>query len=223
MKKRFTDVDIWNDPWFRKLPLKMKCFWFYICDTCDNAGVWKKDYETAEFFIGENINESDISCLNERKERVFIADNYLIIKEFIPFQIGDLSKEGLTNLQKNCIKLIKHHLSHGINLKTICELTGKLRVSYPKATGISKGKGKGISKGKKIYRQFAHLKITIEDNQKLLNRGYTQEQINDIYDSIENYKKNTSYVSLYLTAGKWLKKEKAKQEEDDDTPKEFDY
>ena len=59
----------------------------------------------------------------------------------------------------------------------------------------------------KFFKKFAHLKITIEENQKLLDEKYTQEQINKIYDSIENYKKNTNYKSLYLTAKKWLEKE----------------
>ena len=57
------------------------------------------------------------------------------------------------------------------------------------------------------YRKFKHLIITKEENQKLLNLKYTQKEIDSIYDSIENYKQNTKYVSLYLTALKWLKKE----------------
>lgn len=57
------------------------------------------------------------------------------------------------------------------------------------------------------YRKFKHLSISTEENNKLLNIGYTQKQIDEVYDSIENYAKNNNYVSLFLTAAKWLKKE----------------
>ena len=59
----------------------------------------------------------------------------------------------------------------------------------------------------KEYRKFAHLKISFEEVEKIKAQGYSQNQIDGILDSIENYKKNTSYTSLYLTALKWLKKE----------------
>jgi len=60
---------------------------------------------------------------------------------------------------------------------------------------------------KSIYKQFSHLKISIEKNNKLINLGYKQDEIDSVYESIENYKKNTQYKSLYLTSKKWLKKE----------------
>ena len=57
-----------------------------------------------------------------------------------------------------------------------------------------------------IYRAFAHLKLSVNDFNKLQTK-YSKQQIDDVLDSIENFKKNTSYNCLYLTANKWLKKE----------------
>ena len=65
------------------------------------------------------------------------------------------------------------------------------------------------------YRKFDHLKITYEDFEKL-KKDFTETEINEVLDRIENYKKNTSYKSLYLTANTWLKK--AKKNETDGKP-----
>lgn len=59
----------------------------------------------------------------------------------------------------------------------------------------------------KYYKIFKHLKLTFDDFDKLVRLGYSVEQINKVLESIENYKKNTNYTSLYLTAKKWLEKE----------------
>ena len=57
-----------------------------------------------------------------------------------------------------------------------------------------------------IYRSFAHLSISVEQFNKL-NKDYSQDQINSVLEAIENFKQNTKYKSLYLTAKNWLKKE----------------
>lgn len=61
-----------------------------------------------------------------------------------------------------------------------------------------------------FYRKFAHLKLTQEEFEKL-RQSHTKESIDSILDRIENYKRNTNYKSLYLTANNWLKKDFEKE------------
>jgi hypothetical protein len=61
-------------------------------------------------------------------------------------------------------------------------------------------------KEKEVYVSFGHLSITKGECIKL-SENYTKKQIDTILESIQNYKPNKKYTSLYLTAKNWLKKE----------------
>ena len=144
--KRFTATEKWSDPWFRKLEPKYKLLWLYLCDTCDNAGMWKIDLDLAEFSIGYKFGTDDLEHINNGKNRVVVASqDYWLITDFVTFQIGHLDCDKLTNLQKSCKVLIQRYLDKGIDIIKLCNATPSL----PVANGyIYKGKGKGIGKGK---------------------------------------------------------------------------
>jgi hypothetical protein len=61
-------------------------------------------------------------------------------------------------------------------------------------------------KEENIYRAFAHLQITTAEVDKIIADGWEREQVDEILDEIENYRNNKNYVSLNLTARKWLAK-----------------
>lgn len=149
MSKRFTEIEKWSDPWYRKLSCKQKCLWQFICDRCDNSGVWKADFELASFYIGDEIIEQDLTPFNVSKERIAIKGGLVIIKDFIPFQIGDFAPgKKRTNLQQNCIKQLKYHNKNGLNV------TGNDEV-YTCSDGITCiGIGKGIGISNKEWREY---------------------------------------------------------------------
>ncbi len=78
--------------------------------------------------------------------------------------------------------------------------------------GIDKPNNLITNKPNNIYRSFAHLKITIEEFEKL-KEEFPEEIIHEVFERIENYKKNTQYKSLFLTAKNWLKKDKIQKSE----------
>jgi uncharacterized protein YdaU (DUF1376 family) len=58
------------------------------------------------------------------------------------------------------------------------------------------------------YIKFDHLKLSNDEFKKLIDSGFNKGQIDETIESIQNYKKNTNYVSLYLTLKKWLRNDK---------------
>lgn len=98
MSKRFTDTDKWRKVWFRSLTPLEKCFWLYICDTCDHAGIWEVDFSLAEIFIGEPLNISEIEEKFRKQYEKLQGGKKWFIPSFVDFQYITLSETNRMHL-----------------------------------------------------------------------------------------------------------------------------
>jgi len=65
---------------------------------------------------------------------------------------------------------------------------------------------KGIDKDIDIFREKDHLHITWGEMNKLIDE-FGEEKADTYINQVLNYRKNTKYKSLYLTALNWLKRD----------------
>jgi hypothetical protein len=89
--KRLTDTKLNRRAWFRKLPLKLKFAWRFICDECDHAGIWDIDMEAIHFHMGEavelSLQEMIDAFTKDNESRVhLVGEDKLFIPGFIEFQ-----------------------------------------------------------------------------------------------------------------------------------------
>lgn len=105
MPKRFTATEKWSKEWFQKLSPLNKCFWQYLCDSCDQAGVWEPNYTMASFLIGAEVNDSNLKSFGDRVEK--LENGRVWIPSFIPFQCGELS--DTCRAHEPIIRLLRKH------------------------------------------------------------------------------------------------------------------
>ncbi len=85
MAKRFSDTEKWKKLWFRRLSPIHKCFWEYLRDNCNNAGIWEVDFELASFQIGAEIKPDEIERVF-KKQFIKINDSKWFLVDFIEWQ-----------------------------------------------------------------------------------------------------------------------------------------
>jgi hypothetical protein len=153
MAKRFTDSTKWNDDWFFNLKNEEKLAWIYILDTCDHAGIWKKNLRLLNFQVGSTFVEDDLKRIFSGK--IFEINDKWFIPNFIKFQYGKTFLTSNTPAVKSARELLLDtgfiQVNDNGSLTVIKELsnpyltlTEQLDKGYETVKDKDKGKDEGV-------------------------------------------------------------------------------
>lgn len=97
MGKRFTDTDLFDKAFFRRLPVPYKLFWFYLYHNCDYAGLYSPDLDKINFHFNHEIHidlNQALKLFNAEETRIIPVDGgkKWFIAGFIEFQYVKLSR-----------------------------------------------------------------------------------------------------------------------------------
>jgi len=177
-----------------RLPLHTQGEWVRLC-----CIYWNKSCSLTRQDAKFELSEESYKLLHHANILKISDDGYIQI-QFLDQQFEKISETSIKNSNAGKLSGIARRTKKGTTVER--PLNDRL-TTVERNTNESEQIKIKIKK-QDIYREFDHLSITLSDYQKLCSIWETEEVI-QVIDSIENYKNNTKYKSLYLTARSWLK------------------
>lgn len=164
---RLTATEKWGKGWFCNLTPTYKLFFIYLCENCNNAGIWEVNWAMVKFHVWEEgpLDPSIFGLNEDGKPRVVaLSETKWFIRTFVLFQqkINDLNelkpeygyhKQIIQMLQKE--KIIDQNLN-----EASWSAQGALKEGSHRGLGIGIGIGLGRAskkegvKGKETKRKF---------------------------------------------------------------------
>lgn len=178
MAKRFTDTDKWRDEWFGPLSNDDRIVWLYIIDTCDHAGIWKKDMRSLNFNCNTSITEEYLIELLDA--RLIDMGQYFFIPKFLTYQYP----KGLNSRKPAIVSVVNRLIEKGLHIM----INESLGNDYLMIKDKDKDKNKDQDKDKDSNTDTVSLRIQeIEPMNELLSDRQWIEQFRMKNRSIKDW------------------------------------
>lgn len=115
MAKRFTDTEKYKKPFFKSLKGPYKLLWDFLYHNCDNAGIWIKDFDVVQIYLGPDMKVTEQEAIKIFGDKIVIFDkgNKWWIPGFIEFQY-DCKVEELNPKNNAHLSVIKNLKREGL-------------------------------------------------------------------------------------------------------------
>lgn len=209
MAKRFTDTEKWEDEWFTDLSNDYKIIWFYLLDTCDNAGIWKKNIKKLNYLCNTNVSADDLLKVFSKRITI-LADEKWFINKFCIVQYGH---DFLQSKNKAVLSAVKKLIIEGVlvdNGYSIDTLSIPYQYSIDTPKEQVKDIDKETDKAKAIVldsdtNTVLSYGVAYKLYQQLLNYELPLSEYNEIYDDISEIGWDKFFNTLNLSASDKLK------------------
>lgn len=180
-----------------KINTNHSAIYFFAIEHCNRLG-WKKTFGFPTRMVMEAVGIKNWRTYSKA------------LNELVDFGFIQMIETSKNQHSSNIIAIVKNTKA---NTKALDKALSKHSTKHSQSSVVIDKQYNNITNNKEtsVYRSFVHLSISIDEVEKL-KVDYDIKTIDSVLDSIENYKDNKKYKSLYLTAKKWILKEPKKQD-----------
>lgn len=180
---RLTDADKWKDTWFSNLSPYAKLLFIFLCDNCNNAGVFEINKKFILFYTG--LSEENLKSAIDEIKKTYVKShdgNRIWIKNYLKYQKKTPLNPNNNN-HKHVIVLLKDCLSDEKKFKGCQEMQSLLPFESFEKTR------------KKSVRQLDITEATEQTTTTDIPNSNARKFIKPTVEEVQEFMKEISFVA----------------------------